>query len=549
MLRRDFISATLVLGISSLRSGFAATAGAMKNVLDYGAKPDGKTLCTSAIQRAIDDVTRAGGGTVRLPAGTFLSGRIDLKSRVTLHLDAGSTLLGSDSISDYKGPEYGNLQQRHLIFAADAEDVALSGPGRIDGQGPSYWEPADQTPLPSDEQWRAVASHDLKPKKSGRPSPMIYFVNCRRVKIEDIRIENSPGWTLNTVNCDDVHIQGISIRNPVDGPNTDGIDLTGCQDVRVLNCTVETGDDAICLKTTNPYGDEPRAVRNVVVSGCSLTTCCNGFKLGTETLGGFENITFSNSSVSNKDVPFKDRVISGVALEVVDGGWIDGVLISGIQMERTRAPIFIHIGDRKRPYTYPQHGLRHIRIENIQATDSLLASSITGLRGAEVEDVTISQLRVNNALPCRHEWVGRTVAEKPNAYPEAWMFGMLPASGLYARHVRNLRLDGVELSATAGEARPAIVFDDVIGASITKLSTTPVNGNMPVVQLTDCRDVQLSRSPAPAGTRVYLGVEGSNSQDISLREDDLHNARKAFETSAGASSSAVKVEGDIPLKH
>lgn len=545
MLRRDFLSATLVLGISSVRPGLAATAGVAKDVLNYGARPDGKTLCTRAIQRAIDDVARAGGGTVRLPSGTFLSGRIDLKSEVTLHLDAGCTLLGSDSIDDYKGPEYGNLQQRHLIFAADAEDVVLSGPGRIDGQGPKFWEPSGQIPLPGDEQWRAVASHDMKPKKSGRPSPLIYFVNCRRVRIEGIRIENSPGWTLNTVNCDDVHIEGISIRNPVDGPNTDGIDLTGCQDVQILNCAVETGDDAICLKTTNPYGPEPRAVRNVVVIGCSLTTCCNGFKVGTETQGGFENITFSNSTVFSKDVPFKDRVISGVALEVVDGGWIDGVTVSNIQMERTRAPIFIHIGDRKRPYNYPQHGLRHIRIENIKATDSLLPSSITGLPGVEVDDVTISKLRVSNALSCRPEWVGRAVDEKPTAYPEAWMFGMLPASGLYARHVRNLHFDEVELSATAGEARPAIVFDDVIDAAIAQLSATPVNGHMPVVQLTNCRDVQLSHSAAAAGTGLYLGVMGGNSQNISLRDDNLRKARKAFETSAGASSKAVKVEGDI----
>jgi polygalacturonase len=158
------------------------------------------------------------------------------------------------------------------------------------------------------------------------------------------------------VNCDSVEIQGIAIRNPINGPNTDGIDIVCSQGVRISNCTIFTGDDAICLKSETPYGGEPRLVKDVAVSDCTLTTCCNGFKIGTGSQGGFEQITFSNSSVVNDDVPFKERVSSGVALEVVDGGWIDGVVVTGIRMQRARTPIFIRLGNRKQAYTIPSTG-------------------------------------------------------------------------------------------------------------------------------------------------------------------------------------------------
>ena len=358
--------------------------------------------------------------------------------------------------------------------------------------------------MPPGEQWRDVASHALQPKKSGRPSPMIYFVNCRRLRIQDVQIENSPGRAFDALNCDGVTIHGISVRNSVDGPNTDGIDLTGCQNALVSNCTVNTGDDAICLKNINPLGSGPLLVKNVVVTNCTLTTCCNGFKLSTESEGGFENISFSNSVITNQEGPFLIRVISGIALEVVDGAWIDGVQVSGIQMQRARAPIFIRLGNRKQPYDNPQRGLRNVHIDNVQASEAPLASSITGLPGMEVRDVTLSNIRIDTVLPSRPEWVGRDVPEKPNAYPEAWSFGMLPAFGLYARHVRDLHLDTVELSATAGEGRPAVILEDVVGARITKLASTPIRGRMPIVQLIQCKDVQITDSVATRGASAFL---------------------------------------------
>jgi hypothetical protein len=511
--------------------------------MQFGAKGNGRTLDSQAINAAIDACSRAGGGTVRLRSGTYLSGTVILKSNVTLYLEAGSTLLGSSDVHDYTEAS-GASKSRHLIFAADAEHVTLAGPGRIDGQGKKFWEPSGKTPLPPGEEWAEVVARYWKPKESGRPSPLIEFVNCRWLRIADVHIENAPGWTMRPFNCDNVTISGIEIKNPVFGPNTDGIDITCCQNVSVANCSIDTGDDAICLKSETPYGGEPRLVKNIEVTNCKLTTCCNGFKLGTGSEGGFENITFSNSVISNNNVEFKDRVISGVALEVVDGGWIDGVTITGIEMQRTRTPIFIRLGNRKQLRDYPQHGLRNVTIEKVRASEALLASSITGIRGTEVHDVTLSDIRIDNALPPRPEWVGRPVPEKDNGYPEARMFGMLPASGLYARHVRGLNLNNVAFSATAGEARPAVIFDDVIRSRITGLASAPVSGDMPVVQLIDSSDISISKSAATPGTGTFLRVEGSGSGDIVLSGDDLRSARKAFEVSGDVSPHAVTVTGD-----
>ena len=497
MLRREFLSsAPLAIAMAAGGRGFAASRQAVKSILEYGAKPDRKTLNTRAIQRAIDEAFQAGGGTVTVPAGTFLTGRIELRSRVTLNLEAGSTLLGSTSINDYN-PEpgssaYPGTNPRHLIFAQDADDMSLTGPGCIDGQGSTFWERSGRAPLPPEDEWADVASHDMGVKKGGRPSPMLEFVNCRQLKLNGVRIQNAPGWTLRAVNCDHVDIHSVTIKNPTNGPNTDGIDLNGCQNVLISNCSVDTGDDAICIKSENAYGSEPRLNKNIVVTNCTLTTCCNGFKLGTGSEGGFENITFSNSTVRNDAVSFRERVISGIALEVVDGGWIDGVVVSGIQMERARTPIFIRLGNRKRTRDYQQHGIQNVNIQNVQATEALLASSITGLPDMEVREVTLSHIRVDNVLPSRPEWVGRAVPEKETAYPEARMFGMLPASGLYVRHVRDLRLNDLVFSNTAHESRPTVIFDDVIGADVTGLKSTPVRGGMPLVQQIGSHNLKMS---------------------------------------------------------
>ena len=295
-----------------------------------------------------------------------------------------------------------------------------------------------------------------------------------------------------------------------------------------------------------PPGEEPRTVKNVTVTNCTLTTCCNGFKLGTSSEGGFENIVFSNSTVTNKPVALGERVISGVALEVIDGGWIDGVHVSGIRMERTRTPIFIRLGNRKRVHEYPQHGLRNVVIENVQASETVLASSITGIPGDDVDGVTLSNVSSESVLLWRPERAETSVPEKESAYPEARMFGMLPVSGLYVRHARNLRFNHVAITAARGESRPTLICDDVDGVHVDDLRSTPVSGDMPVVSLVNARNVTIANSVAPADTGIFVSVSGGNSANVVLAGDDLRGARRPFKAESGAGPETVTIAGNAP---
>lgn len=516
----------------------------------FGAKGDGRALDSPAINAAIDACTGAGGGVVYVLPGTYRCGVVVLKTNVTLYLEAGATILGSTNIADYALPSgsafKGEAEQNHLIFAKDAENVTLRGPGRIDGQGSTFWKQSDKPPLPPSESWADVIAHGWAPN-GRRPSPMLEFVDCNWLRIEDLRIEGAASWTMRAVNCEQVFVRGVSVKNPNYGPNTDGLDITGCSNVFVSDCSIDTGDDAICIKSENPYGTQPLLNKNILVTNCVLTTCCNGFKLGTTTQGGFENITFSNSVIYNNAVDLPQRVIAGVALEVVDGGWIDGLLVTGIRMQRARTPIFIRMGNRSKKFDSPKHGLRGVIIENIHASESVLASSITGLENLCVEDVSLSNIRVDNVITGRSDWVTRPVPELPEKYPEARMFGMLPAFGLYCRHVRGLRMSNVTFRAPAGEQRPVMICDDVRGMQVTGLTSTPIAGEQAVVKLVQCGNVWISQSGAPAGSNVYLAVEGRESDSILLSGCDLRGAKRSIDKSSevteGAVTASFNVEG------
>lgn len=510
-----------------------------------GAASDGKKLATAAINRAIDECSAAGGGVVYLAPGVYLSGTVVLKNNVTLYLEAGATLLGSKNLEDYAKqpgpPVKGDANQKHLVYARDAVNVGLAGPGRIDGQGSAFWVPSGRTVPPPEESWRDVATYDWKPLD--RPSPLIEFAGCRDVRIEDVRIENASGWTLRPVNCDRIIIRGIAIKNPVIGPNTDGIDPTGCQNLFISDCLIDTGDDAICLKSENPYGGEPRVTKNVTITNCVLTCCCNGLKFGTATRGGFENVTFTNSVIFNERVDPKARVISGIAVEMVDGGWLEGVVVSNVRMQNVRTPIFIRRGNRSpRPDGTPGT-LRGVMIENVHATGSILTSSVTGLPGFDVEDVTLSNIRIDSDEGGPSEWVDKDIPELPRAYPEARMFGRLPSYGFYCRHVNGLRMRAVEFRAAQNEQRPALVCDDVRDLDVDALRCSAVSSGQPAIKLIQTQGAFLRGCSQPTGARLFLSLEGDRTERIALAANNLPAAEEAIHRGAGVKDGAVRHTG------
>jgi hypothetical protein len=522
-------------------------ATSLFNPRQFGAIGDGKTLDSPAINAAIDTCNKAGGGVVYCSPGNYLCGTVELKSNVTLYLEAGAVILGSTDVKQYTrkpGPDpKSDAGQAHLIYARDAENVSLIGPGRIDGQGRSFWKPSNRKPAPDSDKWTDRRHFDWT--HIARISPMVELVNCTNLRLESIELVGASGWTLRPVNCTRVFIQGITIRNPAIGPNTDGIDLTGCQQVAISDCLIDTGDDAICLKSENPYGATPRLSKNITVTNCILTSSTNAFKIGTASQGGFENITFSNSTIVSSDPDLASRMIAGIAVEVVDGGWIEGLVISGIQIQDARAPLFIRRGDRANLFATKRAGLRGVLIDGVQATGAILTSSITGLPGMDVEDVRLSNIHIDTVMPGKKEWLKPSVPEVPGGYPESRMFGWLPASGLYCRHVRGLSLRDVSFTAPAEDWRNTMIFDDVRKLRLDGFRTTPASGDAPPLVLTGTRDVWISGTVAPLNSSALARIEGSQSDNLLISGCDLRGAAKLAEVSAEVNASVVRGEFNI----
>jgi polygalacturonase len=520
MKKREFLRGLGLAGLattcSPVFSANAAThkAGQMFRVRDFGAAGDGQRLDTKEIQQAIDACAQAGGGTVHFSGGNYLSGTLFMRSHVTLHLEAGATLLGSKELKDYPSTipalrSYtDHYTERSLIYAENAEQIGFEGRGTIDGQGAAF-----------------KGGYKVRPY-------LLRIISCRDVVMSGLTLKNSPMWLQHYLNCDGVRIDGITVRNRCNA-NSDGIDIDGCRSVRITNCDIGSGDDALVLKSTF---DQP--CRNVAIANCVLSSDCNAFKMGTESNGGFEDIVVSNLTIY-------DTRLSGIALELVDGGTLARVSISNITMRDVRSPIFIRLGNRARPFkdgmAKPGIGsLRGISIRDVQATGAdAIGNSITGLPGHPAEDISLENIRITAAGGGKTEDAQREVPERETKYPEYKMFGVLPAYGFYCRHVRGVRFTNVRVGVAKPDLRPAWVCDDAEDLEFFGCTASSASGSNPVIRFNNVRNALIHgcRSPETGGS--FLRVEGESSQRISLMANDLAAAKEAFELGPGLRNEAV----------
>ena len=254
------------------------------NVTDYGAVGNGTTLCTKAIQKAVDACATAGGGTVYIPAGKYLSGAIFLKSNVTLNVSEGATLLASKNFEHFPPFKPGwriqsdDTRVSSLITGCDLENVAVTGRGTLNGQGRVWWDAFNKDKSSKDGEQK-ILSH-------GRPR-VINLYRCRDVLIEGVKIINSPSWTAHLVGCDNVVVDGISIVNPEEGPNTDGVNPESCRNVRISNCFIDTGDDCITLKSGRDEEGrlKARPTENVAITNCIMYKGHGAVVIGSEISG------------------------------------------------------------------------------------------------------------------------------------------------------------------------------------------------------------------------------------------------------------------------
>jgi polygalacturonase len=448
-LRWKWIVAVAALGMlqplrgTSPRDGsFAATPPeTVVDVTSSGAVGDGVTLNTTAIQAAIDSLSRRGGGALRFPAGRYLTGTIELKDNVRLRLSADVTILGSPNPADYRNPDpfttgSGEHLGYALVTAFDVTNVGIEGPGVIDGQG------------------KAVKAAQKEFKI--RPF-LVRLVRCKDVTLSDFHLTNPGAWTMVLFQCSNARIDHVVIRSAAGGlPNNDGIDIDSSQGAVITNCDIESGDDAMVLKATSP-----QPCSDVTITGCTLKTYCNGIKLGTESMGDFVNIHASHCLLHNIGA-------AGIALYTVDGAQLHDVTMTDLEMNQVTVPISIRLGSRLKTFRpgdkpRPVGTLRDVTLSNIHAVGARqIGLLINGIPGHPVESVHLKNIDISLLGGGTAKDANVRLPEKEAAYPEWNMFGnVMPAFGAYLRHVNGVTCDHVTLSVIHPDARPGVdLLDD-----------------------------------------------------------------------------------------
>jgi len=422
---------------------------AAASVKDLGAIGDGKTLDTVSIQKAIDQAHDSGGGVVTLPAGTYLVGTILLKDNVTLHLDEGAELLGTADLSQYKnvdpfkdglGAEVGFA----MLAAVDAKNVAIEGKGTINGNGKAV-----------------AAAKSFKGEGWGFRPFLVRIVRCDGARLSNVTLRDAGSWTTNLFQSKNVTLENVTINSHV-APHNDGVDIDSCEHVSLKNCDIESGDDAICLKSTSAA-----ICRDISADNCRLKSNQGAIKLGTESYGGFEHVRISNCQI-------RDTRNGGIKVLCVDGGNLSDVVISDITMENVKTPIFVRLGARLKTFRdgdekKPPGILKDVTIRNVKANAAADAQImpptgvfITGVPEHPIQNLTLEHVTINLAGGGTEKDANAVVDEKPETYPEINRFGKtLPAYGVFARHVDGLKLIDVTCNVAAADRRPALVCQDV----------------------------------------------------------------------------------------
>ena len=486
MKHSKFILSLLLASCLTLSS---QAKGIFYNVLDYGAKGDGKTNNTKAINAAITAAAKNGGGTVYFPAGNFLSFTIRMKSKINLHLDQGAVLIGDQEANGvgYDLPEedawYKKFQdfghsywKNSLIYGDSLRDISITGNGMIWGRG--------------------LYTYD-KPKIQGSGNKAIGLKNCFNVTIRDVSILHGGHFCILATGVDNLTIDNV--RADAD---RDAFDIDCCKNVRVSNCNINSPtDDGLCLKSSFGLG-YARATENVTITNCQVYGYDHGtlidgtfqslfndddpmanhsitgrLKLGTESNGGFKNIAISNCVFEHS---------RGLCIETADGAMIEDIVINNITMrDITDTPFFIRLNARMRgPEGTPIGVCRRITISNLNVYDvggrtklpEVGAGMVMGIPGHYIEDLTLSNIRIYYRAGATKEAIDKEVPQNIDVYPDPYRWHSMPAYGIYFRYVKGLKVNDVVLRCLNRDERPAFVLDEVHGADFTTVDAQQTEG-------------------------------------------------------------------------
>lgn len=496
------------------------------DITRYGAVGDGRVLNTIAIQKAIDDCHRQGGGKVIFPAGAWLSGTIVLKDNVTLRFNKDARLLGSTNINDYHNIDpftdgLGIDVGWALLVAVDAKHIGIEGEGAIDGQGAKLKEQQIATDTrPESERW-------------GRRPFLVRIVRCEDVTVKGITLNYAAAWTSHYFQSKNVHIENVKIVSHGVAHN-DGIDIDGCQNVQIKNCDIISGDDALCFKTTS----SKMACSNIVVTGMRLKSNQGAIKMGTESMAPFENITIS-------DCYIYDTKNGGIKLLTVDGAHIRNVQISDVKMEDVRTPMLIRLGSRLSVFRkgkdvqQPTGSLENVVIKNVKAKASANAQLtppsgilITGVPGHYITNLTLENIEIGLAGGGTTVHARQQVPEAVDKYPEVKTFGpLVPAYGVWARHVKGLKLVNITLRLNSNDSRPALICEDGKDVVITGWNVPETSGAETIIRFENVEKAHVSKMKVKGTADALVGVEG-NSSDIRLGKNNAPGIKKKMQSAS-----------------
>lgn len=461
--RRFLVIQIVLICYSLLTTGIAQSLSTPKNrvwyVTDFGAKGDGTTMNTSFIQDAIDACSKSGGGIVSITTGNFLTGTLFLKTGVELYLDVNARLTGSGNKQDYQNvqglaingkPRFGDFGS-FLIYAENQHHISITGKGVIDGNGAAFWE-------------KEMLSQWVRKPKAWRPNGIVGFVNCQFIQIKELSFVNSPCYTIWPLGCDDIQIVGITIRNPIDGPNTDGIDIDCCRRVIISNCNIEGGDDAIAIKSDGGKLGKDRVCENIVVTNCILSSppAC-AVRIGYEGDAPIRNCVFSNLAIyrSNHGIDIisilPDRAYP---FTIFEGTRVENIQFDNIVMQTVTQPVYLWMGNEKKN-TLASTYMKNIRISNLMASDAG-DSYIGGSTEKSIENVFLSNISVQ---------ITRHIRQGDTFYAHVW--NSKNPYGFFVNHVSGLHIDNLQVDFSAAKPgwQHAVFLNQATEVVLSKIST------------------------------------------------------------------------------
>ena len=508
-----------------------ARSDAVFNIRDLGATGVKEDLAQEAIQAAVDACAAAGGGTVLVPPGDYTTGTIHLRSHVRLHVEAGATVF---SIHDKS-----RFDKDALLYGEDLIGVTIEGRGVFDG------EAAYDRRLKGDHEDDFIRSNQVEMEALGLPllrsfpkpdqtGKMVLLVRCTDVRISGVSFVDSPSWTIHPVACERLVIDGVYIRSSLkDGVWADGIDPDGCKDVRISNCTIETGDDALVFYSMDWFGPA-RPCENITVTNCRLSSASSAVKFCDGNIAGIRNVTIDNCVITGSN--------RGIAFMTFDGGAVENVVLSNLTIDTVRHEWFwwgdgepFHFNIKKRSEVHanwpkdkdrPAGAIRNVKIQNVIAR-GYGSSVCNGHPDSWLDGISFENVKL-------------TVAHDPTApYDKA-------VHGLVFKQARNLRLRDVEVVwEEPGSAKweSGLAFEEVQGLTLDGVTAVQAPGatSSPAIVLHQVEDAIIRDCRAAEGTGTFLVFSGEGTKNILLERNDFRKARLPYSFVSGALAQALKM--------